>query len=285
MKLLSSKPGALLLKTLWLYLGLSLLLLLIPSARLQPLRSIVLRPFGLVQRALFAGSAPIERFPERLSSMWDEAGRERKLQNEVDRLKAQLARERELRLAAETRLRQMDALPPELRMLSVTARVAAYDSSPARSSVLLDRGSNDGVRRGAGVLCNGALAGRIASPVDSHNARALLLADPGCRVMVRCERSRVMGVLEGAGGGRCIVKYVPLEADVRPGDLFITSGLNDPAASALGLPDGLLAGFCTEATREPGETTMRVVLRPAVDASQLEQVAVIVEPPAREARR
>lgn len=271
MRLLSSKPSALLLKTLWGYLGFSLLLLILPVRWLQPVRGVVLLPFGAAQRALFAGSAPIEQFPERLAAMWGRAGRESRLQEEVARLRARLAAETERRLSAEARLRQMGLLPADMQSRTITARVIGYDSSPLRASVSLDQGASRGVRRGAAVLCEGALAGTIASttPVDS---RALLLSDPACRAMVRCARSRVMGVLEGAGGGNCIVKYIPLNADVQAGDIFVTSGMDS-------LPDGILAGVCIEATRESGEPTQWVTVQPTVDAAMLEHVAIVIKAP------
>ena len=172
------------------------------------------------------------------------------------------------------RLAQMDCLTPELQKRTVLSRVIGYDASPVRSSILLDRGAGQGVSRGAAVLCSGALAGMVAS-VTPLSARALLLDDPACKVMVRCERSRVMGVLEGGGGGSCLVKYIASNADLLPGDLFVTSGMDS-------LPDGVLVGVCTEAGGDSGEPLKWVTVRPSVDASQLEHVAVVIKPPARE---
>jgi len=263
-----------LLKTLWVYLGLSLLLLILPMRWLQPLRGAALWPFSLAQRLLFEGTAPIEEFPDRVARLWGRAGREQELEREVLKLRAQLAGEGERRRSAEARLAQMDCLTSELQRRSIPARVIGYDASPVRSSILLDRGSGQGVPRGAGVLCNGALAGMIAT-LTPWSARALLLDDPACKVMVRCERSRVMGVLEGAGGGTCLVKYIPTNADLLPGDLFVTSGMDS-------LPDGVLVGVCTEAGGDFGEPLKWVTVRPSVDASQLEHVAVVIKAAARE---
>ena len=63
---------------------------------------------------------------------------------------------------------------------------------------------------------------------------------------VRCARTRVQGVLKGIGGGKAQVDDLGAQADVRVGDLFVTSGMDGV------FPPGLLVGECAEVSAEAG---------------------------------
>jgi len=151
----------------------------------------------------------------------------------------------------------------------VVASLLAYDSSPLRSTVTLDKGSRSGVAPDAVLLYGGYVLGRVET-VGPWTSRAVLLDDPASRVAVRCARSRVRGVLQGLGGGLCRVKYVPATADLRPGDLFVTSG------GERIFPPGFPVGTCTRADSRTGEAFKWIEVRPAVEPSSLEQVVVLV---------
>jgi rod shape-determining protein MreC len=191
------------------------------------------------------------------------------LRERVHQLRAQLVQEAEKRHAAESRLAQLDQLSAEARKRAVPATLAAYDASPLRSTAVFDQGSRAGVAPNSPVLWNGAVVGRVDS-AGPWSCRAVLFGDRQCRMAVRCARSRVQGVLEGIGGGMAAVKYVSVSADVRAGDIFVTSGVDGV------FPAGLLVGDCAEASTEAGAIFKWVIVRPAFDPARIEYVIILL---------
>jgi len=270
MKWLPGKVNPALLKTFLLYLVLSLVLFLLPVGFLRPVRDVVLYPFGLAQRVLLA-VVRTAASAGRLEHLWRADREAERLRAEVRALEAELAAERTRRSAAEARLAQVARVPAPLAARSLPAEVIAFDPAPLRRVALLNRGERAGVAPRALVLFDGVVIGRIES-VGPLASRAALIGDPACRVAVRNLRTRVSGVLQGAGTGRCIVKYVDLTADVRPGDRFVTSELD------AGIPAGLPAAECIKVEDIPGEIFQHVQAMPLFRLRELNDVIVLLPP-------
>ena len=273
MKLFSIKLNSLLLRIFLIYLALSLVLLVLPARWTGPTRHAVFMPFTLLQRGLLWVAQSTERAFAPLVGSGKSAAEIRRLEERLVELQARLVQEAERRRLAESRLTQVERLPPEMRARAVLASLTAYDAAPLRRTMVFDKGSRSGVARNCPVLWHGVLIGRVES-AGPWTCRAVLVGDRECRVGVRCVRTRARGVLEGIGRGLCRVKYVGHAKDVRPGDLFVTSGLDGI------FPAGRLVGTCTAVSNETGEISKWVELKPAFDATRVE-VATILLPAGR----
>ena len=105
------------------------------------------------------------------------------------------------------------------------APVLDIDLDPTRQRLVLDAGARDGVVVGQSVIDAGGLVGQIIS-VQAATATVLLLTDPDHAVPVMVARSGVRLLTYGTGrSGRLALANVPLSADVRVGDVVLTSGL------------------------------------------------------------
>ena len=269
MKLFSRETHTLLFRTFLIYLIVSLLLSITPARWTGPVRDTLLLPFTLAQRGFLRALQAGERTTRTLTGLRQARQEALRLCKRVRELEVSLLEERERLKAAESKLDQLIRLPAETRTRVVTVAAASYDPSPLRRTVTLKAGSRLGIARNAPVLSNGVLLGRVEW-VGPWTCRAILLTDRRCSAAVRCTRSRVQGVLEGIGGGLCAVKYVPPAADVRVGDMFVTSGAEGF------FPAGLVVGICTKASTESGEIYMPVEVKPAFDPAQLEDVVILV---------
>ena len=82
------------------------------------------------------------------------------------------------------------------------------------------------------------------------------------------ERTRRQGVVRGDESGVLALDYVPLQADVRPGDRLLTAGIDGI------YPRGIPIGAVLEVA--PGDELFhRVRVAPAVDFGRLEKVYVL----------
>jgi rod shape-determining protein MreC len=174
-------------------------------------------------------------------------------------------------LRTEEKLRSFHALsdlPTSFKALD--ANVIGLDSSNWGGSVVIDRGSAQGVKEDQPVVWHDAVVGVVIA-AGPWASQVLLLVDPRCRVSVYDVRSREQGIVEGTGDGYCRVKHVPRDKDVRSGDLIVTSGLGGT------FPRSLLIGQVIESKVSEAGLFREIKVQPRVPFSRLESVLVLQE--------
>jgi rod shape-determining protein MreC len=163
------------------------------------------------------------------------------------------------------RLRRLLGLRESVSERSVAARVIGGDPSALFSTLVLDRGGEDGVREGQPVAAASGAVGRILS-VGPDYAVCMWLCDPRSRIAAYVQRTRVLGVLAGTGAG-CELRYLSAGDDVQVGDRILTAGRGSV------FPKGILVGTVKE-LRKDGLSVSAVVV-PSVNVRKLEEVLVI----------
>jgi rod shape-determining protein MreC len=113
--------------------------------------------------------------------------------------------------------------------------------------------------------------------LSARSAQVQLLVDRNAAAGAIVERTRAQGVIVGAGDERLRLEYVSEVADVAVGDTVVTSGIDGI------YPKGFVIGRI-EAVEKSGTAYKRIIVKPAIDFSTLEEVLVVTTPtPAREA--
>jgi rod shape-determining protein MreC len=148
------------------------------------------------------------------------------------------------------------------------AAVIGRDPSPFLHYIIINRGSDDGIRRGMPVVAPEGLIGRVAQ-VTANAARVELISDPAAEVAVRLQPSEVDGVLSGSITGDLGIDLIPQDATLQAGDLVFTSGIG-------GLyPSNLLIGQVSSVVQEAQALFQTATVQPVVDFTRLEIVLVI----------
>ena len=119
---------------------------------------------------------------------------------------------------------------------TVPARVVMSSGSPLAQTILIDAGSNQGVRPGYPVVTGDGLAGRVVA-VFADQASVMLLGDRMSRVPVLVGAGQARAVLVGTGDGAGRLEFVGAGAQLAPGDLVTTSGAGGvfPRGLAIGV--------------------------------------------------
>ncbi|MEK7220095.1 MAG: rod shape-determining protein MreC, partial [candidate division NC10 bacterium] len=143
------------------------------------------------------------------------------------------------------RLQALLAMRQASRAEFLTARVVGKDATNWFKTILLDRGSLEGVRRNQPVLAPDGLVGRVVE-VTPTSAKVQLLTDPVNAVGGLIQRTRVNGIVSGNLGAGARVRYLPLMADVVVGDQMVTSGMGGV------FPKGIPIGRITAVDRRSG---------------------------------
>ena len=196
------------------------------------------------------------------------------LKKELQELKLHMNRYREADLANQ-RLRALLNFKKSIATPLLPAQLVAFDPSGWFQTILIDKGRNDGVVQDMAVVSAEGLVGRVIG-VSNHHAKVLLIIDGNSAVDAYIQRSRTRGVLVGLGRELCLLKYVQRNEDVQVGDKVISSGMGGV------FPKGLLVGTVQEVVRGSSGLFQRVEVEPAVNFSRLEEVMVVIQPPAEE---
>jgi rod shape-determining protein MreC len=151
----------------------------------------------------------------------------------------------------------------------VAAAVIGRDYSPFFQYVIINKGSDHGLRRGMPVVTQQGLVGQIAavSPVAS---RVQLINDAGSSVNVIVQPSEAEAVLVGELTGEVTLEMIPQNAIVQPGDLIITSGLGG------NYPQNLVIGQVSSIRSRDFDLFQSASVQPVVDFRQLEIVLIII---------
>ena len=152
----------------------------------------------------------------------------------------------------------------------VAARVIARSLDSWSSVVIIDKGSNSGIKRYMPVISYLGLVGRVVD-TTSTTSKIMLINDPNLSVSALVERSRQEGLISGALGAALIMKYLPKEADIEKDDAIITSGLTEA------YPKGLFIGRVIDIGSELSGLMRYAVIKPAVNLSSIEEVLIIVQ--------
>lgn len=149
------------------------------------------------------------------------------------------------------------------------AQVIGRDPSPFMHYILINAGSNDGIRRGMPVVTQQGLVGRVDAVIASA-ARVQLITDPASNVNVRLQNARTEAVLVGSLTADLSLEMIPQEAKVEPGDLVLTSGLGGA------FPPNIPVGQVTSVRKRAAELFQQASVQPTVDFTQLSIVLVIL---------
>lgn len=179
-----------------------------------------------------------------------------------------------LREAAEEnrRLRELLVFRKKFEHKMLPAEVIGRDPSGWFKTVLIDKGSRDGVSRDAGVITPDGVVGRVIA-AGLNSAKVLLITDINSYIDALIRRTSMHGIVVGRGEQDCSLTYIPKTADIAAGDVIVSSGINAV------YPKGITVGSVTKVSRQSSGFFQSVELRPAVDFSKLHEVLVVVRKP------
>lgn len=152
----------------------------------------------------------------------------------------------------------------------VGAEVVGKNIEPLGSTIVINRGSSDGVQKGNPVVVgDGVLIGKILR-VDDATAIVRLINDNQSRVAAAIlNQAKSIGLIEGGYGISVRMNFIPQNEIVQIGDTIITSGLET------GVPRGLIIGSVEAVEKEAYQPFQRAILSPQVSLDKLVLVSVI----------
>ncbi len=243
----------------------SFIILTLRSAN-ESLSNVLLSFLAPFQNVLTSGQNRLFEFKEKFSA----AGCKESLQEEINHLRAKITELEEERLENQ-RLRRLLAFRErvsleELLAGSVGAKVIGREPTEWYRMVTIDKGRREGIQKGMPVITAEGIVGYI-SEVARNASRVRLILDGVASVGGLVQRSRAKGVVKGRGTNLSEMVHLSPEADIKGGDLIVSSGLGGR------YPAGLRIGKVISVQRK--DYLQKAWVLPAVDFSRLEEVLVL----------
>lgn len=192
------------------------------------------------------------------------------------------ARLRNQQLLYEARLQRLDALEVEnirLRELLdsayeleepvLIAELVAVDLDPYTHLIQIDKGTRDGVYRGQPVIDAGGIIGQV-DEAGPFSATVRLISDPSHAIPVQVNRNGLRSIAVGNGNLQSLeLTSLPNNADIREGDLLVTSGLGGR------FPPGYPVGRISAVHTDPGQAFADIEVTPSGALNRIQEVLLI----------
>lgn len=165
------------------------------------------------------------------------------------------------------RLRGLLGYSEQFTLETAMAQTVMLDTSGRFKSMIIDRGSDDGIDVNDAIVNASGLIGRVVLTTKDL-AKVQLITDTNCAVGALIERTRRQGVVRGDGANGLQMYDVPSLADVSIGDVVLTAGIDGV------FPKGIPVGTITRADRG-ADLFKRITVKPLVDFGSIEEVIII----------
>ena len=241
----------------------------IDSPRIERIRMQVLDWFAPASASLTAPLRGIVTIVQDFQSYESLQQQNRQLRRELRQMK--IWKEAAVQLEQENaRLRDLNKLRVDPKLIAITGDVLADSGSPFRQSLLVSVGARDGLRDGWAALDGVGLVGRIAG-LGQETARVLLITDSSSQIPAVIQPSGQRALIVGDNSLAPPIEFLENPDLVRPGDRIVTSG------DGTVFPPDLLIG---ELAQDPSG---RLRVRLAADFQALEFMRILRYQPSRDA--
>ena len=246
------------------------LMLLALSGSMAPFLRAVLDPAVLVQRWFATRYLAIYEMVRSPSDVTAIRTDNQRLQNENSMLRTQLIQLQQQEQDNEVLYSLLKVARTRPESNYVAAMVIGRDTNPFMRYILIDQGSDAGLRHGMPVITAQGLAGRVDA-VTANAARVQLITDPGSAVNVRLPDTQTDGMLTGSVTGDVNLDMIPPEIELKAGELILTSGLGGT------YPSNILVGQVASVRKQTTSLYQGASVQPVVDFASLRAVLVVTD--------
>jgi len=232
-----------------------------------------------VRRAIGTAVYPIQVVVDAPFRLWawirESTSDRNQLHLDLGRLQAErlITNARLQRLAAleaeNARLRGLLEARTQVRDDIRVAEIMAVDANPYRHNLVIDIGERDGVYDGQAIVDADGVVGQVIE-TGLTTSQAILISDPSHALPVEVNRNGLRTIAKGTGEFDSLdLPFLPNNADIRPGDLLVTSGLGGA------FPSGYPVAVVRAVNRIPQEPFADVTATPSAALDQVREIMLI----------
>jgi rod shape-determining protein MreC len=245
------------------------LILLALGGILRPIIGVVMDPFVTAQRWLSDRIMSLVDFFTLPRDVTNLLQRNASLENEISGLQSQVIQLEGQLTEAKSLYALLDFARARPQYQYLASSVIGKDPSPFLHYIIIDHGSDDGIRFGMPVVTQQGLVGRVEA-VTASASRVQLINDPGSIINVRMQSLKRDAQLAGSITGDLNLVNIPQDVDLKSGEILLTSGLGG------NYPPDILAGQVSGVTKKENELFQTGSVQPIVDFTALRAVLIII---------
>ena len=186
---------------------------------------------------------------------------------------SQAAQRSEAAQAEVSQLRRLIGASERLPVKSLPAEILYNGRDPYSRKVVIDKGSQNGVRAGAPVVDEAGVIGQVTR-AHALAAEVTLLTDKDQAIPVQVVRNGLRAVAFGAGAsGMLELRFMAANAEIQNGDRLVTSGIDGT------YPPGIPVATVSRIERDAAYAFARIVCQPAAGVERGRYVLVIENAP------
>lgn len=168
-----------------------------------------------------------------------------------------------------SRLREILNAATRLEYKVEIARIISANINPYRHTIVINKGNKDGIHAGQVIVDADGVMGQILN-TNFLTSEAILISDADHALPVQINRNGLRTILLGSGSYTNLnAPYIPNNADIKIGDLLVTSGLGGK------FPAGYPVGTINSIVRNPSEQFSNVTAKPIALLNQAREVMLI----------
>jgi len=244
------------------------ILLLTLSGYTNPIIDNALKPFINIQSWISIRYLAVVDFltvPRDVASLRQ---RNAELETEISSLQTQVIELQQQMNEAQVLYALLDFARSNPENQYIASSVIGRDPSPFLHYVIINHGSDSGIKHGMPVVTQNGLVGTIDA-VTAGAARIQLINDPASTINVRLESSNTEATVTGSITGNITLSMLPQNIAINPGDIILTSGLGGK------YPANILVGQVTGVLTQVNDLFQEAAIQSSVDFNNLGVVLVI----------
>ncbi len=244
------------------------ILFLALSGFLRPILGVVMDPFVAAQRWLSERFMAVYDFFTLPRDVTELIQRNSELEDEVANLQSQIIQLQEQLQEADILYSLLDYARSRPADEYTAAAVIGRDPSPFLQYIIIDHGSDDGIRYGMPVVTQQGLVGRVEA-VTASAARVQLISDAQSTINVTLQTQGADALIKGSISGDITLEMLAQNVSLNTGDILLTSGLGG------NYPSDILVGQVVDIQKTENELFQTAYVQPVVDFETLRAVLVI----------
>ena len=237
---------------------------------LRPIENLTVRIFSPVQEFFYSLSQHSGGFYDAWLKKRDLLAENEKLRGELAKLSVDYGLLKSLEEENSVLKKELNFIE-EKKQRFIAAKIISGVSDPLTKSVIINRGSRDGIEKGLAVISQqGVVVGKVIE-VNEDFSKVLLLSDNRSKVAVKLYNlDHTVGLVEGSFGLSFSMTNIPQNQQIEEGDLVVTSGLEGK------IPNNLPVAKVESVKSVESEIFKTAILSPIIPFDSLSYVLVII---------
>lgn len=238
---------------------------------LAPIENVIVQVLAPVQVRLYGVTKGISNFFGEFSECQANADENMELKQELIDKSINIAKLKELEEENIT-LKNLLNFLHEKKFNAITGRVIGRSDTTEYSSIIINLGTDDGVKEGQAVISEeGVMVGKVNEAFSDYSVVLYVTDDHSSVAASVLNNDKTIGIVEGQYGLSCTMGLIPQNEEINENDLVVTSGIEE------NVPSGLIIGEVDKVTNEKGDLFKTASIKLLIDLKKVKIVSVLIE--------